>query len=64
MQPPTVTIVRGAPTEAEIAATEAAIIALWRADVTSAVASADPWLAAARREAIGGAQAHAQLRLG
>lgn len=64
MQPPTVSVVRGAPTPAEEAAVEAAIIALWRADVSSAVTERDPWLAAARREGLSGAAAHAALRQG
>lgn len=64
MQPPTVTVLSGAPTPEEVAAIEAAVIALWRADVSSAVTAREPWLEAARREGLDGAAAHLRLRRG
>lgn len=64
MQPPTVSVVSGAPTPAEVAAIEAAIIALWRADVAAAVPSKNRWLEAGRREGLDGAAAHERLRWG
>ena len=53
MNPPTVSVRAGSPTEAEAAAIEAAIVRLWREDLAAAETGLDPWTEAARAEATG-----------